>query len=49
MTKNIELAIFSIIIGLTGLGIIVIYTNWQTALGIFLFIWSQNITFNTKL
>ncbi len=34
--------IFSIILGITGIGLIIYFSNWQTSLGVFLMIWGNN-------
>jgi len=43
-----KIAIFGLTLGLISMGMLVYYQDWQTALAVFIFGWSMNISNNYK-
>jgi len=40
--------ILALILGIIGMVLIIVYGNWQVALGIFIFTWGNNVSNNNK-
>lgn len=43
MSNKLKLAVSGTVIGLCGYGLLIYYSHWSVALGVFLINWAQNI------
>ena len=48
LRKQIRRIFLTITLAITGFVLIVVYANWQIALGIFLLMWADNIDKSTR-